>query len=90
MYFQAVSTHNEVSLVVVNMDLSIGHPKQQDLTVWRPGHMCQLGSLQFFTPDPVPCEKKKMLLHENLKLYNKTTNIYILMALLLFKKIIII
>jgi len=59
-YFQALHTHNEVSLVVVNVDLSIGHPKQQDLTVWRPGHMCQLGPFQFFTPDSVPCVITKL------------------------------
>lgn len=48
-----VCTDDEVALVVVDMDLAVGHSEQQDLAIRRPGHVGQLDPLQLFPPDPV-------------------------------------
>lgn len=50
-----VCTDDEVALVVVDMDLSVGHSEQQDLTIGRPGYVGQLDPLQLLPPDPVTC-----------------------------------
>lgn len=46
-------TDDKVSLVVIDVDLSVSHPKQQDLAIRRPGHVSQLDPLQLLPPDPV-------------------------------------
>lgn len=50
-----VQTDNKVALVVIYMDLSIGHSKQQDLAIRRPSNVGQLDPLQLLSPDSVSC-----------------------------------